>query len=266
MRSIYVIGCGHMGEAILSALRAKFGVDCLRAIDADPDRVNKLSSQGYNASNRVADIDARDVAVLAVPPQQFEVALIDHPLLLAHRGPIISIMAGVTLSTLKKSMRHSNIVRAIPNTPSEVGQGITLYYLVDPASPELINLAELVFSALGIAIRVDAERKIDSGTALVGGGPALVCYFANSLQKYAETGGFDKETARLISGQLLYGTSMMMRLSKKSSLQLCKEVQTVGGTTEQAINYLNSNGFNKLVLDALFRAQKRAVELGDGLS
>ncbi len=262
MKKIYILGAGHMGGAILFGLRGKYGTSHLMAVETNASRAAYLTACGFEVGERIEKIECGDIVVLAVPPQQFQIAVRDNKVLLSHNGPVISVMAGVTTKSLRRTLGHARLIRSTPNTASEVREGITIYYAQENADSDLIAAAQMIFGAIGSYIQVDNECLIDSGTALAGGGPALVAYFANALQQYAESEGFDSKVAWEICTQLLYGTSLLMRSTGKTSMQLCKEVQTAGGTTERAIQVFERNDLNRTIALALTAAAKRSVELG----
>lgn len=171
MRKIYILGAGHMGGAILFGLRGEYGTGHLRAVETNASRAAYLTTCGFEVSERIEHVDCNDIVVLAVPPQRFQIVVRDNPVLLSHEGPVISVMAGVTTKTLCRTLGHSRLIRSIPNTPSEVQEGITIYYAQENAGTDLIAAAQMVFGAIGNYIKVDDECLIDSGTALAGGWP-----------------------------------------------------------------------------------------------
>ena len=265
MENIYVIGAGCMGGAILSGLRKTFGLAHLRVIETGSVRSEYLAVRGFQVGKSIDTIDDDDIVILAVPPDQFQKSVENNPALLTHCGPVISVMAGVTIDLLSKILRHARLVRSIPNTPSEVQEGMTLYYVRDDTDAQLISISQSIFGSIGQCAQVADENQIDSATAFAGGGPALVAYFANALQIYAEHQGFDSEAARAMTIQLLYGTALLLRATGKTSMQLCKEVQTPSGTTERAIQLLDSHNLNKSIFAALTAAAERSAELGRSL-
>lgn len=265
MENIYVIGAGCMGGAILSGLRKTFGLAHLRAIEHDSVRSEYLAVRGFQVGKSIDTIDDDDIVILAVPPDQFQKSVENNPALLTHCGPVISVMAGVTIDLLSNILRHARLVRSIPNTPSEVQEGMTLYYVRDDTDAQLISISQSIFGSIGQCAQVADENQIDSATAFAGGGPALVAYFANALQIYAEHQGFDSEAARAMTIQLLYGTALLLRATGKTSMQVCKEVQTPSGTTERAIQLLDSHNLNRSIFAALTAAAERSAELGRSL-
>lgn len=171
--------------------------------------------------------------MLAVPPQQFESMLAANPVLCRHRGPVVSVMAGITHATLVRLLGHDAVVRAIPNTPSEVAQGVTMYYAPSDADVALIDSARQIFDVIGLSLRVKDERQIDTGTTLAGGGPALVAHFADALQDHGLHMGLDSEQAAVVALQLLSGTTALIQASGKPARQICQEVQTAGGAGQR---------------------------------
>lgn len=263
MRKLYMLGAGRMGEAILLGLnKTQSGLATPCIIERKKSQRELWKKRGYHAVSSVGDIGDQDIIILAVPPQQFGQALIDNPVMLSHRGPVISVMAGISHATLVRSLGHANIVRSIPNTPSEVSEGMTIFYAPVEASDDLLDVSQNVFNSIGKSIQVFDESQLDTSTALVGGGPALIAYFVQALQEYALVSGFDSENAATIANQLLYGTARLLQVNGKTAFSICKEVQTPGGTTERAISYLAQENFNGLVGEALSRAAERSTELG----
>ena len=243
MKTIYMVGAGHMGGAILLGLKAYFkSATDLRVIEIDTQRSNDWRAKGFETSSRIQTLQPQDCVVLAVPPQQFENMLAANPVLCRHRGPVVSVMAGITHATLVRLLGHDAVVRAIPNTPSEVAQGVTMYYAPSDADAALIDSARQIFDVIGLSLRVNDERQIDTGTALAGGGPALVAHFADALQDYGLHMGLDSEQAAVVALQLLSGTAALIQASGKPASQICQEVQTAGGTTERAISWLQRAG------------------------
>ncbi|MDZ3994608.1 pyrroline-5-carboxylate reductase [Pseudomonas sp. Teo4] len=263
MKNIHVLGAGHMGGAILRALKKNQNSSAnLRVIETDSQRARSWQKLGYKVAPKLDELSSEDCVVLAVPPQQFENALTLNPALTRHCGPVISVMAGITHASLVRFLGHDAIVRAIPNTPSEVSQGVTMYYAPQSSSSALLEEARQIFDAIGISLRVEEEWQIDTGTALAGGGPALVAYFAEALQDYGLRSGLDREQAALVALQLLSGTTALIRAQGKTVSQICQEVQTPGGTTEHAIGTLANAGFKGLIGSALDSAARRSMQLG----
>lgn len=262
MKTIYVVGAGRMGLAVMQGLRGRACDFFVKAVEVDDKKIEVVKGEGFVALSTIGDLCQDDLIILAVPPQQLESVLIDHKALVSHVGLIISVMAGVTCTTLHRYFCSASIVRSIPNLASEVGQGVTLYYAGNDIDPVQLNIADSIFEMLGLSFRVDAEVQLDSGTALVGGGPALIDYFCNGLKLYALREGFEVEFAGALVRQLLYGTAILVNRTCKETLKICSEVQTKGGTTECAISVFEKYALNDLITKSLTAAAARSVELG----
>lgn len=155
MNNIYIIGVGQMGRAILFELRRSILYYHLKPVEVCADRTAYLASRGVEVSKRIENIDDDDVVViLAVPPQQFQSVIRDNQLLLFHRGPVISVMAGITTNSLCRTLGHTRIVRSIPNAPSEVQEGVTFYYVQESADSDLITVAKKFSARLAFACKL----------------------------------------------------------------------------------------------------------------
>lgn len=264
MKTIYVVGVGHMGMAIMAimqGLRSRCDF-FIKAVEINiPKKVN-IRREGFDVSSALGDLEQDDVVILAVPPQQLEKVCAGYKLLVSHVGLIISVMAGVTCNALRHLFCNAHIVRSISNLACAVGEGVTLYYADSNVDVAQVKIADDIFETLGLSIRVDAECYLDSGTALVGGGPALIDYFCNALRLYALREGFQEACAGALVNKLLYGTAVIVNRSCKEALKVCSEVQTKGGTTERAINIFEARALNELVAQALAAAAERSAELG----
>lgn len=263
MGNIFIVGAGHMGGAMALGLSKTNDLSTIRIVETNAATVAHYKRLGYTADSQLLNVHHHDIIIIAVPPQHFSALLKNNTALLNHRGLVISVMAGIRIKTLTEKLGNRHVIRAIPNTPSEVEEGLTFYCADESVSAEAITLADTIFCSIGLSIRLNNEKFLDPATALGGGGPAVIAYFANALQIFGERMGLGAESARLISIQLLLGTSRLMQLSQKPSLQLCHEVQTKGGTTEQAINVLSGGSFNSIILNALQAASDRSAELGN---
>jgi len=152
--------------------------------------------------------------MLAMPPQAFPLFSQNVSEVREHPGLVISIMAGVKIESIQAALRVQRVVRMIPNTPAEVFEGMTLYCkssFVDNAS---IDMTRRILESIGQYAELQNEALIDAGTALCGGGPAFVSYFADALQKFGEQAGIGEEESRQVVVQLLRGTAALLEATK----------------------------------------------------
>lgn len=213
-------------------------------------------------SDHAAGADA-DVLVLAVKPQQLEALARElSPSLTAQL--IFSIAAGVTTTSLQRwSGGYRKIVRAMPNTPAQIQAGLTGLYATPEVDQDGKAAAQTIAAAMGEFFWVDREETIDAVTALSGSGPAYVFYFIEAMQEAAERLGFDPDTARRISNQTFLGASLLANASADSAATLRERVTSKGGTTERALETLQSAAVKQHFVAAIEAAFARAVELGN---
>jgi pyrroline-5-carboxylate reductase len=172
-------------------------------------------------------------------------------------------MAGVKIKTILKLLRISQVIRAIPNTPSEVFQGMTVFCSSKDTKKESIEKAQDIFEAFGKAVQVSDESLLDPATALCGGGPAFVAYFADAMHSFAHHAGFDIPSVVLMTTQVLRGTADLIEATGKTPMQICQEVMTPQGTTERGIWHFDENSLRNIVESALFKSMQRSRELGE---
>ena len=261
--NILIYGAGHMGTAIVLGLMHK-GYGNLQIIDTSAERRNVLKERhdiDVLASPR--SVNSRDIVILAIPPQAFAKFAENHPFSRQnqHIGSVISVMAGIKITTISKLLGVSQVIRAIPNTPSEVFQGMTVFCSSKETKKESIEKAQDIFEAFGKAVQVSEESLIDPATAICGGGPAFVAYFADAIHSFASDSGFDMPSAVLMTTQILRGTADLIEATSKTPMQICQEVMTPQGTTEQGIWHFDENNLKSIVQSSLLKSTKRSCEL-----
>jgi len=258
---IVIAGAGHMGTAIVLGL-LKSDHFQVHVMDPDERRLVELRARGLSCSTSMPPLDLADAVVLAMPPQAFHAFAASSQGLHRHHGPVISVMAGVQVGTIARLLNVTEIVRSIPNTPSEVFSGMTVFFAAAGASDRTLARAVQIFDSFGQSVRVLDESIIDPSTALCGGGPAFVAFFADALQRFGMDAGLDEAGAIAVTLQLLRGTANLMETTGKSALQICQEVMTPNGTTERGIRHLERSGMKPILLEALGKAAARSLELG----
>ncbi len=263
--SIAFIGGGQMAGALIGGL-LKAGHPAARLSVAEPDAARaKVLRDTFNISVKPAAeaVIGAQIVVLAVKPQVMNEAV--RGLKLAAGTTVISIAAGVRLASLRAWLGNSVLlVRCMPNTPALLGAGITGLYAETP-SPALHAQAEIVLRAAGECVWVDREEMLDAVTALSGSGPAYYFWLTEVLRDAGTALGLAPETAAKLARQTLIGAARVAEHSADDVSRLRANVTSKGGTTEAALNHLESNGGRDLFARALAAAQHRAHELGDAL-
>jgi pyrroline-5-carboxylate reductase len=268
--AIAFIGGGHMARALIAGLlRQGSSPQALSVGEPLPEARATLARDfaiRAEAENAAA-IAGAGVIVLAVKPQAAAAVLQSLPAAtLAHRPLLLSIAAGLRIADLAQLLPVAlPIVRAMPNRPALLGQGITGLYAAASVTAAHRLLAEQIAAAAGRFVWLRAEQELDVVTALSGSGPAYFFLLAEQLAQAGIELGLAPETALLLATETLHGSGVLAR-GDTTLAQERAAVTSRGGTTEAALRTLDSGGFGALVGSALRAAAARSAELADSLS
>ena len=256
-----------MGEAILAALLEKKlckPADIAVSDISESRRLYLKKQYGVNvtADNRGA-IKGRDVVVLAVKPQNAAEVFSDLKSNLKLDQVILSIAAGVRIATISKGTGHNKVVRSMPNTPAQIGLGISGWTATPQVTDKQKKLARTILRAMGKEIYFNEEEYLDKVTAISGSGPAYVYLFAESLIDGAVELGLTERDAEALVLQTILGAAHLMDKSDKKPAELRRNVTSKGGTTERAIEVFEKNNLAGIVAKAVKAAYQRAKELGE---
>jgi pyrroline-5-carboxylate reductase len=268
-RPLVLVGAGKMGGALLSGWLDK-GLAPAQVFVRDPqpsaDIARLVAERGIPLNFSVADIAARKPAVvlLAVKPQSMEQVLPDLAPLVSPETIFISIAAGTSLHRLKELLgAEARIVRAMPNTPSAVGRGVTVACANALVTAEQRALATALLAAVGEADWVESEPLIDAVTAISGSGPAYLFYMTECLAAAGEALGLEAGLAMRLARATVSGAGEMLHRLDEPAATLRKNVTSPGGTTAAALDVLmGEGGLSPLIRRAALAARDRARELG----
>jgi len=263
---IAFIGGGNMGEAMLSAILDK-GLSLAKTIsvsDVSQARRQHLK-QKYGvvvmSDNRQA-VNRGDIVVLAIKPQNLAEVMAELKGQLEPAQLVLSIIAGARIGTICYGLNHNCVVRAMPNTPAQIGEGISVW----TATPEVTNpqkrWAGSILGAMGQEIYVDDEKYIDMATAVSGSGPAYIFLFMESLVDAAVHIGLPRSMAQELVLETILGSGHFVQRSGKPLAELRRMVTSPGGTTAEALLQLEKGGFSELVRQAVSAAYNKAKDLG----
>jgi len=262
-KSIIIVGAGHMGSAIALGLKRSSPHFSITVVEHDVTCWSSVTSAGICILETMPELKKIEALILAIPPQTF-LKHSKHFVKIQHyAGLIISVMAGITISELMRTLNTTQVCRAMPNVPCTLVEGMTVFCCATPTTKENHALAQSLFSGLGKWLFVKDEKLLDGATALVGGGPAYVAYFAASLLEYARTAGFNEASASYMVIQLLRGTTVMLEQSGETPVNLCQKVMTAKGTTEQAIKLFDDKQLRSIIVDGLNQACLRSKALAE---
>ena len=265
--SLLLVGCGKMGAALLNGwLKKGLAFDTLTIID--PAVSSSFIPAGATVIPSVDMLDPSssfDCIFLAVKPQSLPDILPVYATRFSGKDTLfISIAAGKTLSFYESILGKQAVVRAMPNTPAVIGQGITAAIAGRHINETQRSLAHQLLSATGEFLWLEDETLMDAVTAISGSGPAYVFYFMEALVAAAENAGLDAATAKKLVAATLSGSAAMAATSELSLAHLREQVTSPGGTTQAALSVLMGTEDIAPALDnAIKNAIARAKELSD---
>lgn len=264
--SVAFIGAGAMGAAMIGGL-AGGDVDPGRVIasDRNDDRLALVRDQfGVRTTlcNREAAGNA-DVVVLAVKPQVLPAVLSELRGGIREGALTLSIVAGASIASIASLLEHRAIVRTMPNTPAQVGEGMTVWTATPEVSREQRTQAETIVGALGRQLFVDDERFLDIATAISGTGPAYVFLMMEALIDAAVHLGFSRRDARELVVQTIRGAAIYAQRQPVHPAELRNRVTSPGGTTAEALYQLEKGSFRTIMSKAVVAAFRRSVALGE---
>ena len=263
---ISIIGGGNMGEAMLNAVLAK-GISSKEEVavsDISQTRREHLK-QKYGITvtddNRQA-VGKGDIVILAIKPQNL--AEVMAGLNGAFNSPqlVLSIIAGARVDTLCQGLSYRRVVRVMPNTPAQIGEGVSVWTATPVVTEEQRKWAGSILGAMGRELYVEDEKCIDMATAVSGSGPAYVFLLAEALADAAVKIGLSYDVARELVEQTVFGSAKFMQYSDKLPAELRRMVTSPGGTTAAALARLEEGRFTELIAEAVTAAYRRARELG----
>ena len=266
MAKLAVIGAGMMGSAIVTGIIQNKVFEAQEIYMSDPDAEKTISLQnklGTNvAVNNEEAVKDADVVLIAVKPQFLDGALSTIRDSIPGDALVMTIAAGVPISYYLHTLDVKRIVRVMPNTPAQIGEGVCGWYATDLVSPEQKALAQQILTALGIEFEVTRESDLDLVTAVSGSGPAYVYLFIESMIDAAVQMGLPRPLAQKIVLQTVYGSAAYMKESGKHPVILKNEVTSPGGTTAAALAAMEKDGLRTAVTEGMLACLAKTIELG----
>lgn len=265
---IVFVGPGVMAEAMASSLMARGGLKPEQVIMSGPRR-QKLEALHDRLAVRTSEdnrqaVGSAGVVVLTVKPQTLQEVLADLAGAVPSDVLVLSIVAGATIKTLADGLQHSAIVRAMPNTPGQVGAGITVWTATDSVNQQHRAQTKAILAALGQQIEVGHEDYLDMATALSGTGPAYVYLFMEAMIDAGVHMGFPRRIAEQLVVETILGSIAYYQASPSHPARLRNQVTSPGGTSAEALYFLEKAGFRSALARAVWAAYERSVQLGEG--
>ncbi|HEX2767381.1 MAG TPA: pyrroline-5-carboxylate reductase [Candidatus Limnocylindria bacterium] len=264
-----IVGAGVMAEAMIGGLLADRAVGPDRLVASHPRRERReLLAERHGITSVAANRDALagvDVLVLAVKPQMLARVMRELAGRLEPEQVVVSIVAGAKIRTLVDGLRHGSVVRAMPNTPSQIRRGITVWAASEACTARQRDLARAVLRALGDERQVADEEFVAMATALSGTGPTYLFAVMEALIDAGVHVGFPRELAHDLVVETLVGSAEYAKRSELHPAQLRNAVTSPGGTSAAAIYELEKGRIRTVFSDAVWAAYRRTLELGERL-
>lgn len=267
---IAFIGPGVMAEAMIAGLIRKGIAEPGVMLAAGPrkERVEQLHQQyGVEAyTDNAAAVMKADIVVLSVKPQRLDHVLAGLRDAIRPSALVLSIVAGASIEKIGQGLEHDVIVRSMPNTPAQIGEGITVWTAAPKVSKEQREIARQILGALGEEIFFEEERYLDMATALSGTGPAYVFLFMEAMVDAGVHLGFPRRIAEQLVAQTVRGSVnyYQIRDDPVHLARLRNQVTSPGGTSAAALYYLEKAGLRTAISRAIWAAFERSQDLGKG--
>ena len=278
------VGVGVMAESMIAGLLSKQLVAPAQIAGSHPRAARRAElEERYRIrmfeSNREAAASAQGVeraaapsvpgagapgsiVVLAVKPQKLRGVLQELKDALQPDQLVLSIIAGARIETIAGELLHPAVVRVMPNTPAQIGQGMTVWAATPQVNGQQEGQVRALLGALGRELRVDEERQIDMATALSATGPTYVFLVMEALIDAGVHMGFSREVARELVLQTVLGSTLFAMESHKHPAELRNMVTSPGGTSAEAIYQMEKGSLRTILSKAVYAAFQRAVALG----
>lgn len=265
---VAMIGCGNMGTAYVKSLIKKdvVQVENILLLEKSEERRTYLTQEKLGVVIGTLDdkIKEADIIVLATKPQYFSSVVTELKPFVQPNQILLSIMAGITIDFIQESCEHQKVVRAMPNTPCQLGKGVTGYAFDESITDTDLSKIQQVLESTGKAVQVQEEEKINAVTALAGSAPAYFMKFVKAMVETGEEMGVSKEDAFTFVLETMNGTYHLMKESDEEIQTLMDNVTSKGGTTAAALNHFDENNLEGIVNGALLKARNRGRELSKG--
>lgn len=265
---VFFLGAGAVGEALIKGLLNAGLLSAEQIVISNRKNVARLEALQQLYGVRVSqdkreDCQQADLVILAMKPFDLPAALAEVAPVISARQIVISLAAGVSTAMIERQLGlPAPVMRAMPNTSSSVQASATALCGGHWVTSAHLELAQSLFSAIGISVVVE-EEQMNAVTGLSGSGPAYFYYLVEALQEAAQQCGLTAETARALLVQTIYGAARMLQESDQEPAELRRQVTSPNGTTMAGLAVLEQGGVYQLLIQTVQRATARAAEMGE---
>jgi pyrroline-5-carboxylate reductase len=264
-KKIAFIGPGVMAEAMIAGLLHKKLARPENITAAGPREERRLElARKYGVktpADNASAVSHADVVVLSIKPQRLS-EVMKGLKGIRSEALVLSIIAGASIKKISTGLKHKAVVRSMPNTPGQIGEGITVWTSSQEVTEEQQDMARGILGALGDEVYVEDESYLDMATALSGSGPAYVFLFTEALIDAGVHMGFPRRIAEQLVLQTIKGSTSFYQQAARHPATLRNQVTSPGGTSAEALYYLEKAGFRTAISRAVWAAYQRSLELG----
>ena len=261
---LLIVGGGNMGLTYAKSFLKAHIVEKanMLILEKSPEKAEKIRQLGIGIVHGQAGdyIKTVDLIILAVKPQDTSILFSKLAPFITSDQVVLSIMAGVKISTISEKLGTEKVIRAMPNLPAQIGSGMTVFTSSQALSRTELIMVQNLLNSTGKSIYKESEEMIDATTAISGSGPAYVFFFMQSIIKSAKEMGFTQSESELLTFQTFRGAIELFNKSELSCEQWISKVSSRGGTTEAAFQKLDefdvAQNINEAVRNALLRSKK----------
>lgn len=264
---VLVIGAGNMGLTYSEGMAKSplLNRQNLMINDVSADTIATLKEISYfDAYEKLEDcLPQADIVFIGVKPYHADELFERMKPMLNKNQIFVSLMAGVTIESMKENLGMPKVVRTMPNLPAKVGKGVTSYTESEDVSRVELLMVRNLLDTTGESIHVENEDFINKSTGISGSGPAYIFYFMQSMLEAAQKMGFSDNDSRILVSNTFEGAVQLFNESDLTPETWMDRVASKGGTTRAALDSMDDNNVNQLIKDAAYAAFNRAVELGE---
>ena len=263
---IAIIGFGNMGQTYANSFMSSGFVNAADLFIVNRSKIKEEYLFGINPANFYtapnAAIFESDVLILAVKPQDFKQLAVQIKPFINPQHVVLSVMAGISIETMQKELGVTKVVRSMPNIPTQIGQGMTVFCASNAVDRKELFIIQNLINTTGKSIYIEKEEMINAATAVSGSGPAYVFYFMQAMIEAALALGFTTSEAEFLVSQTFAGAVQLQNRSKLSNEAWIQRVASKKGTTEAALQVFNDFELKKIIVNTIEAANTRAYELG----
>jgi len=272
------IGCGAMAEAMIAGLLRKKLISPDNVVGSHPRQARReelhvkygIEMFEHNREATLAAAppagsdaaQAASIVILAIKPQRLSKVLGELKGATHSDQVVVSIVAGAKIETITDELLHAAVVRAMPNTPAQIGEGVTAWTPSAAVTEKQQTYVRALLEALGKTVRVDNERQVDMAAALSGTGPTYIFLVMEALIDAGVHMGFSRHVAEQLVHQTMLGSVLFARESHKHPAELRNMVTSPGGTSAEAIYQMEKGSLRTVLSKAVWAAFQRAESLG----